>query len=434
MTKFKPFTIACFSLLLIPVACMAAAGEEETITPLVGDQTWIVARADLTAIDFDAVRKSMDQLAGLSALKQFDPDFRVIVGALADRMAAMSGQFTKAGGKTIWAIGGIDAEDPLPTLRLIVPLSPGSDSETLRRLLSDGNKMEVEREKDALIGRPRGSSRVRPASNPRPDLAAALAAVENTPLGIAIAPPADGRRVLESMLPPLPGGRPATVLTRGILRASIAIDPPPKAAAHLILQSENNASAQALEQLITSLALLAPAEPHKWDTIAEFSLRAAAALAGELSRNSKVVNKQVLIDLDPETVGELTASLLVDYELGLRVKSAYNMKDILLACVLYANNRKDLQFPGSLEEAAKSRALPPSDLINPRLPDKQPGYIYIRPREGEPVSGDRMMIYENFDHFAPGINIGFGDGHIEWYASEQEFDKLLQTARAGERK
>jgi prepilin-type processing-associated H-X9-DG protein len=376
----------------------------------------------------------MDHLAGLSALKQFDPDYRELLGTLADRMVAMSGQFKKAGGKTIWAVGGIDAEDPLPTVRLIVPLSPGSDAEALSRLLSDGNVMEVEREKDALIARPRGSSHVRPSPNPRPDLAAELAAVENTPLGIAIAPPADGRRVLESMLPPLPGGQPATVLTRGILRASIAIDLPPEAVAHLILRSEDNASAQALEQLITSLAPMAPAEPHKWDTVADFSLRAAAALAGELSRNSKVVNNQVMIDLGPETVGELTASLLVDYELGLRVKSGYNMKDIVLACVLYANNRKDLQFPGSLQEATKSRDLPPSVLINPRLPGKQPGYIYIPPREGEPVSGDRMMIYENFDRFAPGINIGFADGHIEWYASEQEFNKLLQTAKAGERK
>lgn len=434
MTNFIPFRIAWLALLFVPTACMAGAGDEQAIAPFVGAQTWVVARADLSAIDFDAVRQSEDQLAGLSALKQFDPDLRVLLGAMTDRLATWSADFKKAGGRTIWAVAGIETDDPLPTVLLVVPLSPGSDTEALTKLLRVGNVMEVVCEKDALVARPRGSLHTGAGQSPRPDLAAALAAAGNAPLEIAIAPPPDGRRVLETMIPPLPAGQPVTVLTQGFLRASIVIDPPPNASAHLIVQSEDSSSAEALRQLMASLAPSAPAEPRKWDTVADFSARSLAAVIGDLGRNSRVRDSQVTVDLSGDALGELTASLLANYELELRVNSSNHMLQLLQACFLYANNRGDHQFPASLEAAVKSGDLPSSVLVNPRLPHKQPGYVYIRPREGEPVSADRMMVYENFDEFGPGINVGFGgDGHVEWIANKQAFEKLLQIAKAGER-
>jgi prepilin-type processing-associated H-X9-DG protein len=41
------------------------------------------------------------------------------------------------------------------------------------------------------------------------------------------------------------------------------------------------------------------------------------------------------------------------------------------------------------------------------------------------------MVYEKFDHFDSGVNVGFGDGHVEFIADEQEVNKLLESARAG---
>jgi len=439
MNKLRTIPIAWMALLLVANACMAAGGGDETVAvaPFVGNQTWVVARADLAAVDLDAVPQWAEQLAGLPALKQFSPDSRAHLDAMTDRWRKWAGQFKKAGGRTIWAVIGIETDEPLPTIVLVVPLSPGSDEPALTELLSAGDLMNVSHDKDALIARSPRTKLIRTrAGRPaaRPELAEALEATGEAPLSIAIIPPADGRRVLESMLPPLPDGQPPTVVTRGILHASIAIDPPPKAAGRLILQSDDAASAQALQKLMMSLGSVASPDTRKWDTVPNFSLKALAAFAGELGRSSGVRDNQVVVDVGGAALGDLVSSLAAHYEMGLRVKSARNIRLILQACVLYANDRKDKQFPPSLEKAVDSPDLSPSILVNPRLPENKPGYVYIRPSEGNQVPAERLMVYEKFDHFNSGISVGFGDDHVEFITDEQEFNKLLQSAKAAARK
>lgn len=439
MNKLRTIPIAWMALLLVANACMAAAGGDETVAvaPFVGNQTWVVARADLAAVDLDAVPQWVEQLAGLQALKQFGPDSRPHLDAMTDGWRKWAGQFKKAGGRTIWAVIGIETDEPLPTIILVVPLLPGSDEPALTELLSAGDLMNVSHDKGALIARS-PSTRAFPTRPrrrlARPELGEAFAVTGEAPLRIAMIPPADGRRVLESMLPPLPDGQPATVLTRGILHASIAIEPPPKASGRLILQSEDAASAQALQKLMRSLASLGSPATRNWDTVPNFSQTALAAFVAELGRSSRVRDNQVVVDVSGAAVGDLVSSLAARYELGLRVKSTMNIRRILQGCFLYSNDRKDKQFPPSLEKAIDSPDFSPSILVNPRLPENKPGYVYICPSEGTQVPAERLMVYEKFGHFESGINVGFGDGHVEFITDEQEFNKLLQSAKAAARK
>jgi prepilin-type processing-associated H-X9-DG protein len=436
MNKLTTILIAWMALLPVANACIAAAGGDEmaAVAPFVGNQTWLVAKADLAAVDLDAVPQWVERLADLPALKQFGPDSRAHLDAMTDRWRKWAAQFKKAGGSTIWAVVGIETDEPLPTIVLVVPLLPGSDEPALTGLLSAGDLMNVSHEKGALIARsPRTRAfPTRPQRRlARSELAEALEATGEAPLRIAIIPPADGRRVLESMLPPLPDGQPATVVTRGILHASIAIEPPPQAAGHLVLRSDDAASAQALQKFMTSLASLGSPDTRRWDAVPNFSQRALVAFFGELGRSSRVRDNQVVVDVGAAALGDLVSSLAARYELGLRVKSAMNIRMILQACFLYSNDRKDKQFPPSLEKAVDSPDFSPSVLINPRLPENKPGYVYIRPSEGSQVPAERLIVYEKFDHFGSGVNVGFGDGHVDFIAGEPEFNKLLESARMG---
>ncbi|HWE05902.1 MAG TPA: hypothetical protein VG274_04290, partial [Rhizomicrobium sp.] len=302
MERLTTILISSMALLLVPNACMATPGGNDTaaVAPFVGNHTWVVARADLAAIDLDAVPQWMVQLADLPALKQFGADPRAHLDAMTDRWRKWAAQFKKAGGRTLWVVIGIETDEPLPTIVLVVPLSPGSDELALTQLLSAGDHMNVSHEKGALIARsPRTRAfPTRPRRRlARPELAAALEATGEAPLRIAIIPPADGRRVLESMLPPLPDGQPATVVMRGILHASIAIEPPPKAAGHLVLQSEDAASAQALQKFMTSLEGLGSPDTRRWDAVPNFSQRALAAFVADLGRGSRVRDNQVVVDV-----------------------------------------------------------------------------------------------------------------------------------------
>ena len=426
--------IALIVLSLMSMTYADGTDNAATVEPFVGTTTWVVVRADLTAIDSDATRKWADQLTDLPALKKFGPSLRGSLDGATDHFKQWLDQFQKAGGKTTWAVVNLD--EAWPTVLWVVPIPASSDPAPLIELLTNHGAMQVARVNDVLlvassrqiIDRARATQ-----PQPRPELTAALAAGGDAPLKIAFIPPEDGRRVIESMLPPLPNSQPASVLTRGIIWAGIGFQLPPKSSARMTLQSDSPQAAELLNALLTSLP--SRAEPTMWESASSFAIKQAIAIAAELARAGRVQGNQLVIDLDEKAMEQVGASSVAGYERVLIARSADKVKQILSACVLYANNRKDQQFPGSLEEAVESADLPPSVLVNPRLPQKKPGYVYIPPREGEPVPADRMMVYENFDHFAPGVNVGFGgDGHVEWIANQQDFEKMLQIARDAKRK
>jgi prepilin-type processing-associated H-X9-DG protein len=67
-------------------------------------------------------------------------------------------------------------------------------------------------------------------------------------------------------------------------------------------------------------------------------------------------------------------------------------------------------------------------LTNPERPGMRPAYVYVKPEV--PLSrihnpGREVAIYEAFDDWGGGINVGFLDGHVTFMDSEEEFRKLL---------
>jgi len=105
-----------------------------------------------------------------------------------------------------------------------------------------------------------------------------------------------------------------------------------------------------------------------------------------------------------------------------RMKSAKNMQKILLACMVYAKDHKD-QWPDSLQDLTQRR-LARDTLINPRQPERESGYIYIKP--STPISPQQVVLYEAHDSWADGINVGYADGHVQFIKEESNFKKDLQ--------
>jgi len=105
-----------------------------------------------------------------------------------------------------------------------------------------------------------------------------------------------------------------------------------------------------------------------------------------------------------------------------RMKSAKNMQKILLACMVYAKDHED-QWPDSLQDLTQRR-LARDTLINPRQPERESGYIYIKP--STPISPQQVVLYEAHDSWADGINVGYADCHTQFIKEESNFKKDLQ--------
>ena len=105
-----------------------------------------------------------------------------------------------------------------------------------------------------------------------------------------------------------------------------------------------------------------------------------------------------------------------------RAQSASNMKQILLRCIMYASDNNG-RWPDSLQDLIQRR-LPSDILINPRQPERENGYIYIKP--STPVSPQQVVLYEAHDSWGDGINVGYADGHVRFIKEESNFKSDLQ--------
>ena len=109
---------------------------------------------------------------------------------------------------------------------------------------------------------------------------------------------------------------------------------------------------------------------------------------------------------------EVPSGYELQYNIGIinRMKSAVNMSKILKACMIYDNQHE--QWPDSLQELA----LPDIDVNK---------YIYLKP-SGQ-AEGRIIVLYDVYDAWEGGINVGFNNYRVEFIEDESEFKKLLEN-------
>ena len=105
-----------------------------------------------------------------------------------------------------------------------------------------------------------------------------------------------------------------------------------------------------------------------------------------------------------------------------RSQTASNMRQILLTCIMYAQEHKG-QWPNSLQDLTEY-GLVKDTLINPRQPEREIGYVYLKP--STPLSPLQVVLYEKYDSWGDGINVGYADGHVQFIKEESNFKNDLQ--------
>jgi len=105
-----------------------------------------------------------------------------------------------------------------------------------------------------------------------------------------------------------------------------------------------------------------------------------------------------------------------------RSQTASNMMTILLACLVYAQDHEG-QWPDDLQDLT-NYGLAKDTLINPKQPEREIGYIYLKP--STPISPQQVVLYEAHDSWGDGINVGYADGHVQFIKEESNFKNDLQ--------
>ena len=104
-----------------------------------------------------------------------------------------------------------------------------------------------------------------------------------------------------------------------------------------------------------------------------------------------------------------------------RLKSAVNMDRIIKACRKYVDEH-DGQWPDSLQELT-TYGLDKDVFTNPGQPAREVGYVYLKPPASP--SESRIVLYEAYNVWDGGINVGLANYHIEFIKEESDFKNRL---------
>ena len=278
--------------------------------------------------------------------------------------------------------------------------------------------------------------------SPRPQLKAALEAVQGYPLQALFVPLPDMMRVYAAMVPG--AGAPHEQQTREpiqtILRniawvaAGSTISPEPSVKVIVRSTSPQGARAihDAMEKLVSEAIQRHQAEGEEEDVqTARSMLELLPAPSGDqlaLTLNAGQIDKIVL---------QLAPGWLRAGEQARKSFSKNNLGQIGRAIHVYEGTYKG-QWPSSLREIVEMgmRASydPSMDILaNPQRPKMKPAYIYIKPAMPSskiPDPGQLVVAYEAYDKWDGGINVLLLDGHVKFITDEAEFQKMMALTKA----
>jgi prepilin-type processing-associated H-X9-DG protein len=190
-------------------------------------------------------------------------------------------------------------------------------------------------------------------------------------------------------------------------------------------------------------AHLAPAGSVTWVDDAGFHVRSIEPFPGSTVIASDPTATFVYAQ-PAMLVSVLLPALSRAREQANRVKSASNLRQIGLGAMLYANDHNG-KFPADLGVMIKDEDLTPQVFSNPRSANSAvapadkgqwPDWVkehsdYVWLGEGKKttdVGADAVLAHEKLEDNTEGVNILFGDGHVEWYTMPQA-QQLIEKAR-----
>jgi len=413
-----------FGLLLLARSAGAIdpADAARQIQPLLDSQ-------DVLVIHFDPARYELkgleDWWADLVQRVVPPPQRDVVLKQLRNAMQQMRewmGEIQKAGAKQVFVLVRADGGPPA----LVFPLEPGANAEQLQKVLRAGpqkreptadqppfttsvkNAVLMADSKNVLtrVEKAKGEARI--------DLQPALAAVADAPLQVALLPAPEARQSLEQQLRKmalLPAVNPAAVI--GNIRwAALGAGDKDGMSLRLIVQAPDGRAAQSIEDAISrALDALQKQVP------------AAAKAVPMLT--PRVQGTQLVLELNARQVRSLSENvvapvMVLQQQIAMRSASANVIRALVARGRQYAESHNGA-WPDTIEALAGDQKWL---LLDPRSPERRVGFVYVKPK-AQP-GAQTVVIYEAYDNWGEGINVGFGDGHVEWVKDEAKFRKQLE--------
>jgi len=110
------------------------------------------------------------------------------------------------------------------------------------------------------------------------------------------------------------------------------------------------------------------------------------------------------------------------FKLKTRSQTQSNMMEILRNCLVYTQENEG-KWPDSLQDLTQY-GLSKDTLNNPRYPKREIGYVYLK--LSKPLSPSQVVLYEVYDSWGDGINVGYADGHVEFIEKESKFKNEIK--------
>jgi prepilin-type processing-associated H-X9-DG protein len=164
---------------------------------------------------------------------------------------------------------------------------------------------------------------------------------------VALIPPDSTRRVIEELMPRLPdevGGRPGTVLTRGIRWAALAGALSPQLTLRLTVKSQDAAAAESLRSQWLDLIALARRDKEVRHHLPEFE-KAASLFTPKLSGGQLTVNITENDVAESGLLAPMQQGLEKARESARRAVSMNHLKQIALAMHMYNGAKNHLPAP-----------------------------------------------------------------------------------------
>jgi hypothetical protein len=412
-----------------------------TISLFIDNQTFAVARLDVSGIDVEAFINKVLEFLPQEGQDEITIPEEVTVEINAAKAVGIQWQqvFLQAGGKDIY---GVYSMNDFPYFFIAVPLQPSADVPMLKSWLAtvakacDVGEFGSEQIGNFLVaGRKETVERVKTLqTTARPELTAAFAAAGDATVQLLILPIRDQRRVIEEMMPnlPLPKGEvPSSALTRGITWAAVGVNLPPQMSLGVRVKSQDAQAAQNLKNLLDQF--------YAYISSVHEVQQLFPNMKELLQRVTPTVKADRLeLALTPSQTETLIQDILKPMFVVIREeerlkKSLRQLRQILVACITYADDHQD-QWPENLQVLVEAQKLDAKLLHNPRRSQQTAGYVYIRPGLNwkKFPAARHIVLYEPFDEWPQlhGVWIGLLDGHVERAEKQERLEEMIAEAKA----
>lgn len=441
--KRRAFIAVVFCLLFARTAVCAEkydpADLAKKIEPFLDESTLFVAHVDMTKADpapvaakvKEMMMKIVPQEQQAEGMARFEKDVNVGRQWMAD--------FTKAGANDYFAVISMSGFPDFP-IYAIVPLKKGANGEAIAKLLNGdvktpGSAHAEVRGNVVVWGTPKMLDSLKTLkAQARPELAKAFEAAGDSAAQLLIVPSADTRKVLIELAPAMPAGPLLDAkdpITRGIVWAGIGVKNLPDLEMNVVIQSPDADAAKLLGDTVTRLVGIG----KQMISRELANVPQVAAMIGDLDVLAKgftptVAGDRVTFHLDTNqsliVSGVMLPAIARARMQASQSVSMSNMKQILLGCIMYAEDHKE--FPPDIQTLMKGRAgLPPQVFKQPQMPQKEIGYTYLQPVKAAPAN--QVILYEAWDTPPARIAVGFADGHVE-SMEYSSFEKVLAQSKA----